>query len=113
MKPKEVLTIRTIIGHTSDIQLIYQKQAQMTTMQYVDDKRKEAEMIINQLTDKTYTQTSNPVFDAYVRQNFLDNVLRGGYPTILKGESKEQVYHLYSRKHGDLERDYNFLNISR
>ena len=55
------------------------------------------------LTDPVATQTSNPRFDAYCRQNLLDNILRGGWPVRLGG----YAVHLYGRKHGDLERDYN------
>jgi hypothetical protein len=38
-------------------------------------------------------------------------VLRGGL-TLLLGEGKEKkVFHVYSRIHGDLERDYNYFQI--
>ena len=47
--------------------------------------------------------TNLPILDEYIKQSFLDNYLRGGYPTIFKG----QPLYLYSRKHGDMERDYN------
>ncbi|MEK7578638.1 MAG: cellobiose phosphorylase, partial [Patescibacteria group bacterium] len=46
-------------------------------------------------------------FDLYCAQNFLDNVLRGGYPLSLGGALKRAQIQVYSRKHGDLERDYN------
>jgi hypothetical protein len=45
-------------------------------------------------------------FDLYVKGTFLDNVMRGGLPITLDKEKGEVVY-VYSRKHGDLERDYN------
>ena len=38
----------------------------------------------------------------------MDNVLRGGYPIPL---TKDKVFYVYSRKHGDLERDYNFFSM--
>ncbi len=37
----------------------------------------------------------------------LDNILRGGWPVRLGGH----IYHLYGRKHGDLERDYNAFSL--
>ncbi len=49
------------------------------------------------------TRTGLPAFDAYCRQSFLDNVLRGGSPVRI-GPAR---FYAYSRKHGDLERDYN------
>ena len=59
------------------------------------------------LTCPISTSTSSPVFDAYCRQTFLDNILRGGWPVHLGSSEKPIKYHIYSRKHGDPERDYN------
>lgn len=36
----------------------------------------------------------------------MDNLLRGGFPLTL-GQKEKKTYHIFSRKHGDLERDYN------
>ena len=38
----------------------------------------------------------------------MDNVLRGGLPMQL-GNNK--IFYVYSRKHGDLERDYNYFSM--
>ena len=35
--------------------------------------------------------------------------MRGGWPLILGGK---HVYHVYSRKHGDMERDYNYFVLA-
>lgn len=59
--------------------------------------------IIDNLTKGIKTKTSNPIFDAYLEQSFLDNLLRGGYPYQIG----DKIQYIYSRKHGDLERDYN------
>ena len=53
---------------------------------------------------------SYPLFDDYVKQCYIDNVLRGGYPLEF-GNVDKKIYYVYSRKHGDLERDYNFFSI--
>ena len=53
-------------------------------------------------------KTSNPLFDEYIVQSFLDNNLRGGFPILLDGG---KPYYIFSRKHGDMERDYNAFNI--
>ena len=44
----------------------------------------------------------------------LDNLLRGGYPLML-GTSEEDAkpYHIYSRIHGDTERDYNNFQLEQ
>jgi hypothetical protein len=62
--------------------------------------------ITERIVEKSFIRTSHPVFDTYCRQNFLDNVMRGGLPHF------EGAYiPVYSRKHGDLERDYNWFVI--
>ncbi len=74
----------------------------------LNDMRCTANALTQQLTDVIDTRTADPIFDAYCRQTFLDNVLRGGWPVVWG----DNVYHLYSRKHGDLERDYNAFALS-
>ena len=67
----------------------------------------------DKLTAVVDTHTADPLFDAYCRQSFLDNVLRGGWPVLLGSPDQPHVYPIYSRKHGDLERDYNAFLIAR
>src|SRR5699024_750750 len=73
----------------------------------------QAKKLTDALTQSVETNTAVPMFDAYMKQNYLDNGLRGGFPTIFgKDDIHQAVFYLYSRKHGDLERDYNFFAIS-
>ena len=60
------------------------------------------------LTDPIAVKTGDPVFDMYSRQTYLDNLLRGGTPVTLPGG---KVVYIYSRKHGDPERDYNAFRM--
>lgn len=62
------------------------------------------EQLTQELTDVIHTRTGNETFDAYCRYTYMDNVLRGGEPIQL---TDHRLFYLYSRKHGDLERDYN------
>lgn len=78
---------------------------------FVSKKRSEAQELTDAITEKVVTKTSSPIFDAYVKQDFLDNVLRGGFPMSLGKASKPKIYHTYSRIHGDIERDYNNFQI--
>lgn len=75
---------------------------------YFEKKRTEAEMLAEELTSGIYTKTANTYFDAYCSQTYLDNVLRGGHPVKI---GKKGVFYIYSRKHGDLERDYNYFTM--
>ncbi|BCG61096.1 cellobiose phosphorylase [Paenibacillus sp. URB8-2] len=112
LAPGQSLNLYTLIGHTSDIEMMNSGAGRFCSSDYFRQKREEAAELAEHLTDDMHTSTSSPLFDAYCRQSYLDNVLRGGYP-ILFGKGKEaKVYHLFSRKHGDLERDYNFFSLA-
>ena len=91
---------------------------------FVEYKLRRARELIQQVTSGVMTRTQNKMFDAHVQQMYLDNALRGGIPMIL-GEVDDdsklanidedprlKVYHLFSRIHGDLERDYNDFVLS-
>jgi hypothetical protein len=107
LAPGETATLYAIVGHTGNLDHLRQHQDRIARPDYVAQKREEARRLVRRLTDGVATRTASPVFDAYCRQTFLDNVLRGGWPLILESDTKRTVYHVYSRKHGDLERDYN------
>jgi len=108
LDPDQEAYINSVIGHAEDHDLIWMHQENIRQPGFLLEKRSEANRLAEEITEVINTQSGMPEFDAYCRQTFLDNILRGGYPTILpaKGHSPF-VYHLYSRKHGDLERDYN------
>jgi hypothetical protein len=112
LEPGEALTLYAIIGHAGNVERIRREVGRLATPSYVQQKRREANQLVDRLTDVVATHTSSPRFDAYVRQTFLDNVLRGGWPLLLGDEEAPTVYHVYSRKHGDLERDYNYFNVA-
>lgn len=112
LAPSEQTDIYTLIGHVSDIEQINKRVEELTSSIYMDAKKREAEAVVEQLTDHVETQTSSKYFDAYARQCYLDNVLRGGQPEFLETEGEPFVYHVFSRKHGDLERDYNFFSTN-
>ncbi len=50
--------------------------------------------------------------DPYTRQAFLDNTLRGGQPVVIDGPHGPRVFHAFTRKHGDMERDYNAFQLA-
>lgn len=112
----ERFVLCTMIGHVSDIEMLNSRKNEFTS-EYINRKEKEAEKLVEQLTEDIFTRTANPLFDKYIAQSYLDNFLRGGYPFIFEGKKsvasgvKKTVYHLYSRKHGDIEREYNFFSL--
>lgn len=109
--PGEKIDISEIIGNVKDIEIINKRASEISTREYIEKKRGEANELVAVLTNNIACNTSSAMFDSYARQNYLDNVLRGGYPLLLETGKEPFVYHVYSRKHGDLERDYNFFSL--
>ncbi len=121
LQPGETITLHSIYGHVSRMAHLPHVRERVTSAARLHDMRCTANALTQQLTDVIDTHTSDPVFDAYCRQTFLDNALRGGWPVVWEAAHPERnvvkskdavVYHLYSRKHGDLERDYNAFTLS-
>lgn len=75
---------------------------------YFYRKWDEASAMADEIISVIDTKTGNPAFDAYCALSYMDNSLRGGFPVKLGNK----VFYLYSRKHGDMERDYNFFTIA-
>lgn len=112
LQPGVTQTITSFIGFAGSTEQVNKKLEEFCRKEYVDRIECLADDIVDDLTKDVKTHTSNPVFDQYIEQCYLDNFLRGGYPFVFgKGENKS-VVHLFSRKHGDPERDYNFFSIS-
>jgi hypothetical protein len=108
LAPGESITLNCLYGHIGGQEILDRHVPRILHTAYFDEKSATAVKITNDLTNTVATRTSSPLFDAYCRQNFLDNVLRGGWPVQFNGH----VYHIYSRKHGDLERDYNAFYVA-
>lgn len=154
LSPKETKSLTTYYGYAEDLATFNEKYSKILKERgYVSNKRFEANNLADSINNLVSTKTSNDLFNAYVRQNFFDNILRGGLPisfsspltelngkelsdfskkynsNILKriyyedsttisnvapigmnpGESK--IFHIFSRIHGDIERDYNFFQV--
>jgi hypothetical protein len=108
LEPGEAITLHSIYGHVSDVSHLSHVRERVLSAARLNEMRCTSNALTQQLTEVIDTHTGDPVFDAYCRQTFLDNVLRGGWPVVWH----DNVYHLYSRKHGDLERDYNAFALA-
>ncbi len=108
-----VFTYRSIIGHSKTVEALNHRIPRIVRSAYVEKKCVENRELIERLTQNSLVVSGSKKFDLYSRQNFLDNVLRGGFPLSYSGgKDKTTALHLYSRKHGDLERDYNDYRLS-
>lgn len=112
LKPGETKTYYSIIGRASSTAALNTMVRRIMSVSYVEKKRRQNTEIIEQITQHNFVRTAWRSFDLYCRQNFLDNTLRGGLPVTFHDDQRATVLHLYSRKHGDLERDYNDYRLT-
>jgi hypothetical protein len=112
LEPNEELEIYTVVGHASELKTVNTYVKEEITISRLRNMQKIAATITDKITQPIKSKTGQPLFDAYSRQSYLDNGLRGGFPVVFGNDEKQSLYYLYSRKHGDLERDYNFFSLS-
>jgi hypothetical protein len=105
---REDFTVNTVIGQATNKQIYHHFADRCQIIGYFKDKYKEANNLTKELSKGIESKTSNKIFDEYCRQTYVDNVLRGGYPIKLVNN---HIFYVYSRKHGDIERDYNFFRM--
>lgn len=103
------ITWHTVIGQVANENLIIEKATTFCQKSYFEKALLNARETIDVLTKDVETHTSNSLFDEYMKQNYLDNMLRGGYPYSIDTSHKHFIYHLFSRRHGDMEREYNYF----
>ena len=108
--PGANVTITSIYGHAKTLDTFLDDySARMRLKNYVDNKRETNKRLVDSITNTVTANTSSHLLNSYVKQNYLDNVLRGGYPMAIGGSDldKPKIVHTFSRIHGDIERDYN------
>jgi len=116
LAPKKKFTLYSMAGHIDSERSLNAFVKKAGSAKYFEDKIEENKKLVMEITDNVATKSAFVNFDNYCKQMYLDNVLRGGYPiTFADGAakgSKKTAYYVYSRKHGDLERDYNDFQLS-
>jgi len=112
LEPQQSITLYAIAGYATRESIATNFLAKFTKPQDYLDTQAQSHHLHNQLTLPAFTASSNPLFDAYTQQNYLDNILRGGIPVPLETKTDRVLLHLYTRRHGDLERDYNDFHLA-
>lgn len=112
LQPGEKLEFTAYAGFAPSAALLNQKAWAFCAPGFGEEKFRQARELTASFTKDVWTKTANPLFDQYIEQCYLDNFLRGGYPYVMGSGEKRAVVHLFSRKHGDPERDYNFFSIA-
>lgn len=86
--------------------------AKLLTPGRLNEFRQSNRQLINSIRQRCFVYGGCLPLHNYLQQTYLDNVLRGGLPVTLSSDKKEgNIIHLYGRKHGDLERDYNMFHL--
>jgi hypothetical protein len=106
LEPGREATLTSLIGHAQDEAHLGEFIAEAQNRKFLDEKSHEYKREVRKVLRNIFTLSADPTYDRYCQQTYLDNVLRGGLPITLPGKERS-IYHVYSRKHGDLERDYN------
>lgn len=110
LEPGESYTVYAVYGMWNNFEAYLAATKELTPSaieQAIIDNQK----LVEELVRPAECHTSNPLGDLYVKQSYLDNNLRGGFPVLLDDKKEGQVYYVYGRKHGDMERDYNAFQI--
>lgn len=108
LKTGESMYFYELIGQVAGKKLLERLLEEKHGADWFEAKRAVADAIPEELCRVAETKTACPAFDAYSRYTYMDNVLRGGFPLKLSGD---KIFYVYSRKHGDLERDYNYFRM--
>lgn len=112
LSPKKNFSVYSMTGHIDSISSLNSFVKKAGSAKYFETKISDNKKLISNITNNMATKSSMINFDNYCRQMYLDNVLRGGYPITFEDGNKKTSYYVYSRKHGDLERDYNEFQVS-
>lgn len=107
VKPQEVKMFYSVFGSSFKSEII-KKFVSKINAAFLKEKEKENENIIEKIKNNLSSVCSSERLKEYVRCTYLDNVLRGGYPYKFTNKNS---YYIFSRKHGDLERDYNKFKL--
>ncbi|MFA5090432.1 MAG: cellobiose phosphorylase [Candidatus Omnitrophota bacterium] len=109
LKAGEDAKLYSLIGYMPSQEKLNSSLRRIASPDYLKIKREENKGLITGLTSDIDTKSSSREFNLYAQQTYLDNIMRGGYPVTF-GDTRS-VFYLYSRKHGDLERDYNNFQL--
>lgn len=123
LKPGETARIYSLYGQAERKELVREmaEKAEMLKTdegpgkggmsEWFENKRRQAAGLVEELCGRIEVRTADPVFDAYCKQTYLDNLLRGGAPMFFEHGGKKVPFYIYSRKHGDPEREYNYFSV--
>ncbi|MGE0267752.1 MAG: hypothetical protein AB7S78_04770 [Candidatus Omnitrophota bacterium] len=111
--PKEkTQEIISVFGYARDVDQLNRLTVHVREPGFVASKGRQNKEIIDHIKEYVQMKSSSQNFDLYTSHTFLDNILRGGLPISVKTKEGNVTFNVYSRKHGDLERDYNHFTVA-
>ncbi|OQX29643.1 MAG: hypothetical protein B0D92_02680 [Spirochaeta sp. LUC14_002_19_P3] len=115
LPPGQTLELYSIYGYVANNTQLQKAAPNWHSAQWFEEKFMAYQRLVDKAVEPYIMHTAQADLDAYTAQTALDNTLRGGMPMVWGRGKSTRVYHLYSRKHGDMERDYNdfFLSPTR
>ncbi len=112
LAPDAETEVVSFYGHAKTEEQLKEIVDQAMTADFISKKSAMNKKIISDLKRFTLTKSSSESFNMFSEQTFLDNTLRGGFPVSVKTTDGFVAFNVFSRKHGDLERDYNYFNLA-
>ena len=111
LQPGDTVSVFSLYGQAEDKNRVAALAERVNGRGWFEAKWREARELVEELCAPITARTGDPVFDAYCCQTYLDNLLRGGAPAFFESEGKRSPFYMYSRKHGDPEREYNYFSL--
>lgn len=112
LSPGKEKTIHSFVGYAYSEKKLARIVKKVIARGFVAAKARQNRDITAGIQDYAFTNSASREFNLYAGQTFLDNVLRGGLPVSLKTGEGNVAFNVFSRKHGDPERDYNYFVLS-
>ena len=113
LEPGQSLSWDSFFGQTPTWEIANDFRARvLAETGYGAKRRQQNSETIKKISARFALHAGPPQLDPYSRQSFLDNTLRGGQPVVIEGSRGPRVFHAFTRKHGDMERDYNFFEVA-
>jgi len=104
--------IISLIGHIHSLKELKGIVRRKLSADFIKKKAEENKENIARIKQYAFINSSSQSLNLYCGQTFLDNVLRGGLPISLDTKEGKVAFNVFSRKHGDPERDYNHFSLS-
>ncbi len=89
LQPNKTVCMDSIFGYCQSYEEIEHFGKTTELREFVTSQLEASKKEINQLSNCVEMTTGNRIFDHYMQQSYLDNMMRGGKPLIFPGKDKK------------------------